>query len=48
VTESVPYRIGTRAEWIAARPDLVEREKGLTRVGGELARPWIRRHDGYP
>jgi predicted dithiol-disulfide oxidoreductase (DUF899 family) len=40
------HRIGTRAEWLAARADLLEREKELTRMGDELARrrrdlPWV-------
>ena len=39
-------RIGTREEWIAARAALLEQEKELTRMGGELARqrrelPWV-------
>jgi predicted dithiol-disulfide oxidoreductase (DUF899 family) len=39
-------RIGTRAEWIAASADLLDREKELTRMGDELARrrralPWV-------
>ncbi len=38
--------IGTRAEWDAARADLLEREKEHTRLGDELARhrrnlPWV-------
>jgi predicted dithiol-disulfide oxidoreductase (DUF899 family) len=40
-------RIGTREEWLAARLDLIEAEKELTRRGDELARrrqelPWVR------
>ena len=39
-------RIGTRAQWIAARADLLAREKELTRMGDELALqrrelPWV-------
>lgn len=38
--------IGTRAQWDAARADLLEREKDHTRLGDELARhrrelPWV-------
>src|SRR5579871_2054657 len=38
--------IGTRAEWLAARAELLEREKEHTRAGDELARvrralPWV-------
>jgi predicted dithiol-disulfide oxidoreductase (DUF899 family) len=40
------HRIGTRQEWLAARAELLEREKELTRMGDELARqrrelPWV-------
>jgi predicted dithiol-disulfide oxidoreductase (DUF899 family) len=40
------HRIGTRAEWLAARAELLEREKDYTRMGDELARqrrelPWV-------
>jgi predicted dithiol-disulfide oxidoreductase (DUF899 family) len=35
------HRIGTREEWLAARAELLEREKELTRMGDELA--WQRR-----
>jgi predicted dithiol-disulfide oxidoreductase (DUF899 family) len=39
-------RIGTYEEWLAARAELLEREKELTRMGDELARqrrelPWV-------
>ena len=39
-------RIGTRQEWLAARGELLKREKELTRLGDELARqrrelPWV-------
>ena len=32
------HRIGIREEWLAARAELLEREKELTRMGDELAR----------
>ena len=40
------HTIGTRAQWDAARADLLEREKEHTRLGDELARhrrelPWV-------
>ena len=40
------HRIGTQEEWQAARDELLEREKELTRRGDELARkrrelPWV-------
>jgi predicted dithiol-disulfide oxidoreductase (DUF899 family) len=40
------HRTGTREEWLAARAELLEREKELTRMGDELARqrrelPWV-------
>jgi predicted dithiol-disulfide oxidoreductase (DUF899 family) len=40
------HKVGTREEWRAAREDLLEREKELTRRGDELARqrrelPWV-------
>ena len=43
---SAHHRIGTRAEWAAAREDLLAREKEHTRLGDELARrrrelPWV-------
>ena len=39
-------RVGTREEWLAARPDLLAEEKELTRRSDELARrrqalPWV-------
>jgi predicted dithiol-disulfide oxidoreductase (DUF899 family) len=42
----VDHRIGTREEWLAAREQLLVREKEHTRVGDELARqrrelPWV-------
>jgi predicted dithiol-disulfide oxidoreductase (DUF899 family) len=41
------YKTGTRAEWLAARLELLEDEKELTRRSDELARrrqdlPWVR------
>jgi len=41
------HKIGTREEWLAARLDLLEAEKALTRQSDELARrrqelPWVR------
>jgi predicted dithiol-disulfide oxidoreductase (DUF899 family) len=41
------HNIGTREEWIAARLELLAREKEHTRLGDELARqrqeqPWLR------
>ncbi len=40
------HKTGTREEWLAARMELLEAEKALTRRGDELARrrqelPWI-------
>ncbi len=40
------HKTGTRDEWLAARAELLEREKELTRMGDELARqrrelPWV-------
>jgi predicted dithiol-disulfide oxidoreductase (DUF899 family) len=40
------HKIGTREEWLAARAELLKREKDLTRMGDELARqrrelPWV-------
>jgi predicted dithiol-disulfide oxidoreductase (DUF899 family) len=41
------HKTGTRAEWLAARLDLLEAEKALTRRGDEVAEkrrelPWVR------
>src|SRR6476646_2945702 len=41
------HRTGTREEWLAARLELLEAEKALTRQSDELARrrrelPWVR------
>ena len=40
------HRIGTREQWLAARDQLLVRDKELTRLGDELARlrrelPWV-------
>jgi predicted dithiol-disulfide oxidoreductase (DUF899 family) len=45
-------RTGTRKEWLAARVQLLEREKELTRLCDELARqrqelPWVRIEKNY-
>jgi len=46
------HKTGTRAEWLAARLELLEAEKALTRRGDELARrrqelPWVRMDKEY-
>jgi len=46
------HKIGTREEWLAARLELLEAEKALTRRGDELARqrqelPWVRLDKQY-
>jgi predicted dithiol-disulfide oxidoreductase (DUF899 family) len=46
------HRIGTREEWLAAREDLLKREKEHTRLGDELAQarrdlPWVRVEKDY-
>jgi predicted dithiol-disulfide oxidoreductase (DUF899 family) len=46
------HRVGTRAEWAAAREELLAREKEHTRLGDELARrrrelPWVRVEKDY-
>src|SRR5712664_3585568 len=46
------HKIGTREEWLAARLQLLEAEKALTRRGDELARkrqelPWVRMDKEY-
>src|SRR5215213_11972149 len=46
------YKIGTREEWLAAREQLLVREKEHTRLGDELARqrrelPWVRVEADY-
>jgi predicted dithiol-disulfide oxidoreductase (DUF899 family) len=48
----VNHRVGTREEWLAARIELLEREKELTRRSDELARqrqqlPWVRVDEEY-
>jgi len=46
------HRTGTREEWLAARLELLEAEKALTRRGDELARqrqelPWVQIDKAY-
>src|SRR3981081_3021243 len=46
------HKTGTREEWLAARLELLEAEKALTRRGDELARlrqglPWVRLDKEY-
>ena len=46
------HRTGTREEWLAARLELIEAEKELTRRGDELSRrrqmlPWVRVDNAY-
>jgi len=46
------HKTGTRAEWLAARLDLLSAEKELTRRSDELAQrrqelPWVRIHKEY-
>ncbi|MQA75036.1 MAG: DUF899 domain-containing protein [Solirubrobacterales bacterium] len=46
------YKVVTREQWLAARLELLEREKELTRAGDELARrrralPWVRIEKDY-
>jgi predicted dithiol-disulfide oxidoreductase (DUF899 family) len=46
------HRVGTREEWLAARRELLAREKEHTRRGDELARerrelPWVRVEKDY-
>jgi predicted dithiol-disulfide oxidoreductase (DUF899 family) len=46
------HKTGTRAEWLAARLDLLDAEKALTRRSDELARqrqelPWVRIDQEY-
>jgi predicted dithiol-disulfide oxidoreductase (DUF899 family) len=46
------HRTGTRAQWLAARQELLAREKEHTRLGDELARqrrelPWVRVQKEY-
>jgi predicted dithiol-disulfide oxidoreductase (DUF899 family) len=46
------HRTGTRAQWLAARQELLAREKEHTRLGDELARqrrelPWVRVEKEY-
>ena len=46
------HNVGTREEWVAAREDLLAREKEHTRLGDEIARqrrelPWVRLEKEY-
>ena len=46
------HKIGTREKWLAAREELLIREKELTRLGDEIARqrrelPWVPLEKGY-
>jgi predicted dithiol-disulfide oxidoreductase (DUF899 family) len=46
------HRIGTREEWLAAREELLKREKEHTRLGDEIAQrrrdlPWVRVEKDY-
>src|SRR5437870_13637564 len=46
------HKTGTREEWLAARRDLLDAEKELTRRGDEVARrrqelPWVRIENDY-
>src|SRR5947209_13942841 len=46
------HKVGTREEWVAAREELLAREKEHTRLGDELARqrrelPWVRVEKEY-
>src|ERR1700704_2828840 len=46
------HKTGTRAEWLAARLELLDAEKALTRRSDELARqrqelPWVRIDKAY-
>jgi len=47
------HRIGMWEEWLAARAELLEREKELTRMSDEIARqrrklPWVPVEKEYP
>jgi predicted dithiol-disulfide oxidoreductase (DUF899 family) len=46
------HKVGTHEEWLAAREQLLVREKEHTRIGDELARqrrelPWVRVEKDY-
>src|SRR5438270_7038394 len=48
----IDHKVGTREEWLAAREQLLAREKEHTRLGDELARqrrelPWVRVEKEY-
>jgi predicted dithiol-disulfide oxidoreductase (DUF899 family) len=52
VTATTPHNIGTRAQWLAARKELLDREKELTRRSDELAAerrqlPWVPIEERY-
>src|SRR5262245_30066307 len=52
ILSTMTTRIGTREEWLAAREQLLVREKEHTRLGDELARqrrelPWVRVEQDY-
>jgi len=49
---TAPHTLGSREEWLAARLDLLEAEKGLTRHSDEVARrrrdlPWVQLEKDY-
>jgi predicted dithiol-disulfide oxidoreductase (DUF899 family) len=51
-SQMTDHKIGTREEWLAAREQLLAREKEYTRLGDELARqrrelPWVRVEKEY-
>ena len=51
-TQMADHKIGTREEWLAAREQLLAREKEHTRLGDELAQrrrelPWVRVEKEY-
>ena len=50
--QTTDRRIGTRDEWLAAREQLLAREKEHTRLGDDLAQlrrelPWVRVEKKY-
>ena len=52
MAKMIDRKIGTRQEWLAARLELLKREKEHTRMGDELARqrrelPWVRVEKQY-
>ena len=47
MSSTAKHQTGTRAQWLAARLELLEAERELTRLGDELAQqrralPWVR------